>query len=518
MSSPRRLLAFVPDSLLVEGHEIQPDRLVVHARAHTADGVCPMCGRRSQSVHSRYHRTLHDVPSHGRVVVIRVTMRRFRCRASGCSRSIFAERLPEVAEAYGRRTCRMDLVAHYLGLALGGRPAARMATRLSIPLSADSFLRIIRRRAKIADDPLRVVGIDDWAWRRGQRYGTVLCDLERRRIIDLLPDLEPVTVEKWLADHPDIEIIARDRSGGYSKAATAGASKAIQVADRWHLMAHASAAFLEAVRRSMRKIRDAIGVAEIDPTLLTSAERRQFEGGKRREATNAAILALAKAGVSIKEIVRRTGHSRGTVRRVVRGGQTDMFRTRESSLDPYKNKLEEEWQNGCHVGAELWRRLRAAGFNGSLRVVTEWVTRKRRDEAAIPSGRPRKLPSARVIAKMMTTERDHLSADDALLIVTIEKAAPDLLTARDLIDQFHAMIRKGDADQLDDWIKAAKTGLLESLANGIIADRKAVHAALNEPWSNGQTEGQITKLKLVKRQMYGRAKLNLLRARVMDAA
>ena len=126
-----------------------------------------------------------------------------------------------------------------------------------------------------------------------------------------------------------------------------------------------------------------------------------------------------------------------------------MFRTRESSLDPYRDKLEVEWQGGCHVGAELWRRLRAAGFNGSLRVVTEWATRKRRDEAAAPSGRPRKLLSARVIAKMMTTERDHLSADDVRLIVTIEKTAPDLLAVRDLIDQFHATIRKRDANQLE---------------------------------------------------------------------
>jgi len=296
MSLSKRLLALVPDDLLVEGYEIHPDRLFVHARARAIDGQCPMCGTRSQSVHSHYRRTLHDLPCHGRIVVIQVTMRRFRCRATACLRSIFAERLSDVAEAYGRRTCRMDLIAHHLGLALGGRPAARMGRRLSMPLSADSFLRLIRRRAKIPNDPLCVVGIDDWAWRRGQRYGTIVCDLERRRIIDLLPNREPVTVEAWLADHQGIEIIARDRS-----------------------------------------------------------------------------------------------------------------------------------------------------------------------------------------------------------------------------DQFHTMTRTLDADRLDAWIKTAKAGLLDSLANGITADRDAVHAALREPWSNGQTEGQITKLKLMKRQMYERAKLDLLRARVMAA-
>ena len=160
----------------------------------------------------------------------------------------------------------------------------------------------------------------------------------------------------------------------------------------------------------------------------------------------------------------------------------------------------------------------ASGQQGSTAASGWWVTRKRRDEAATPSGRSGKLPQPGVIAKMMTTERDHLSADGARLIVLIEKAAPDLPAARDLVDQFHAMIRKCDADQLDDWIEAAKTGLLESLANGIKADCDAVHAALSEPWSNGQTEGQIAKLKLVKRQMYGRAKLDLRRARVMAAA
>ncbi len=158
----------------------------------------------------------------------------------------------------------MDVVAHHLGLALGGRPAARMTRRLSIPLSADSFLRLIRRRARIPSDPLRVVSIDDWAWKRGQRYGTVHCDLERRRIVDLLPNRDPATIEAWQALHQGIEIITRDRS-------------------------------------------------------------------------------------------------RGTVRRVVRGGRTDVFRTRESSLDPYTDKLKAEWQGGCHVGAELWRDLQAAG-------------------------------------------------------------------------------------------------------------------------------------------------------------
>lgn len=207
-----------------------------------------------------------------------------------------------------------------------------------IPVSKDTLLRVVRRRAVEPISTPKVVGIDDWAWKRGHRYGTIICDLEQRRIVDILPDREAATVANWLAAHPSITIIARDRGAGFVQAATQGRPEAVQVADRWHLMENASAAFLGAV-----------------------------------------VLALAKDGVSIKEIVRRTGKSRGIVRQIVRGGRTDVFRSRMNSLDPFTKQLETEWQGGCRTGAELWRRLKTAGFRGGLRVVAEWATRRRRD-------------------------------------------------------------------------------------------------------------------------------------------
>ena len=156
-----------------------------------------------------------------------------------------------------------------------------------------------------------MVGIDDWAFRRNCRYGTIVCDLERRRIVTLLPDREIVTIEAWLADHPEIKILSRDRGGGYGEAASRALPNAIQVADRWHLMENASAAFLDAVRKSMRSIRSAIGATIINPELLTGAEKMQYQGYLRREEINDAIMALAKNSIPIKQIVRRTGYSRG---------------------------------------------------------------------------------------------------------------------------------------------------------------------------------------------------------------
>jgi transposase len=262
---------------------------------------------------------------------------------------------------------------HHLGLVLGGRPAAIFARRLMLPVSNDTLLRAVRRRSRPRSDPLKVVGIDDWAWRRNHRYASIICNLERPQIVSLLPDREPATAQAWFAAHPTIEIVARDRGGGYGEAKAL--PLAVQVADRWHLMENASRAFLDAVRKSMRQVRSVIGATTINPELLTAAERIQYAGYLRREETNTAILALSKSGMAIKQIVCQTGHSRKLVRQVIRGERNDVFRTRQSSLDVHLPWLDDQWASGCRNGAELWRRLMVRGFRGSLRVVGEWTTR-----------------------------------------------------------------------------------------------------------------------------------------------
>lgn len=471
----------------------------------------------ARRVHSRYLRSVSDLPCAGRRIRLRIEARRLRCEAAHCRRRIFAERFRDgLVRVHARRTARLDIVVHHLGLALGGRPGAALARRLMLPVSNDTLLRTVRRRSRRPAELLTVIGIDDWAWRRNHRYGSIICDLERRRIVALLPDREMATVEAWLAEHREIRVVSRDRGGGYGEAAAKALPGVVQVADRWHLMENGSAAFLDAVRRSMRVIRTAVGATTINPTLLTSAERLQYEGFLRREETNAAILALASDGVPIKQIVQRTGHSRKLVRQVVRGERTDVFRVRQSSLDVHLPRLDEQWISGCRNGAELWRRLKAHGFRGSLRVVGEWATRRRRAETA-SDRQLHKVPSARTIARLMTTSRDHLSKADTILIAAIEGDAPDVVEARTLVERFHTMIRTRSAG-LDGWIADAAPSLIASFANGIRKDQAAVAAAIQEHWSNGQVEGQITKLKLVKRQMYGRAKLDLLEARLLAVA
>src|SRR3954447_10281658 len=374
--------AVSPAGLVIDAVTAEADRLLIVARPVSLEAPCPECGRRSRQIHSRYDRRLMDLPSHGRAVHLRVRVRRFRCGNAGRPRMIFGEPLSEtVAPRAARRTSRLEGIVHHLGIALGGRPAASLAHRLMLPVSRDTLLRVVRRRAPPTKaGPVTVIGIDDFAWKRGQRYGTIVRDLEQRQIVDLLPDREPATIEAWLKAHPEITVVSRDRGGGYGQAATNAAPQAVQVADRWHLMANASAAFLEAVRRSMQSIREVLNTTVVNPALLTCAERIQFDGFLLRQDSSRTIKALAAAGMSIKTITRQTGRSRKLVRSVLRGGDGDVFRCRSSILEPFLVRLAAGWDGGCRNGAELWRRLRAAGFGGGVRVVAEWTTRRRRTE------------------------------------------------------------------------------------------------------------------------------------------
>lgn len=509
-----RISALLPWGFVVENVTIFVERVSVEVRASAESQMCPLCGSASSRVHSRYGRRLLDLPVAGRPTLIILRARRFFCDASACRRRVFTERFAGVVIPYARRMSRLDEIAYSLAIALGGRPASTLSRRLNFAVSNDTLLRLVRRRGPSRFAAPTVVGIDDWAWKRNHRYGTLLCDLERRRTIALLPDREPATAQAWLAGQSQIRLVARDRGGGYAVAAYRALPHAVQVADRWHLLENASRAFLEAVGKSMRQIRRAIGAAKIDPTLLTYAEKLQYEGFQRREETNASILSLSGEGVGIREIVRRTGYSRGLIRKILRGQRSDLFRTRPNSLEPHLPWLDAQWEGGCHNGLALWRALRQRGFLGCRGVVSEWSARRKRADLtdADPIGR---APSARTIARLLTIGRDRLSRAQTVTVAAIERSVGSLAKARDIIAEFQGIIRRKALGELDPWLARASESLVSAFAKGILKDKNAVQAAIASAWSNGQTEGQICKLKLVKRQMYGRGKIDLLQARMV---
>jgi transposase len=232
------------DQLMVENNT----RLVMVLRAAGEASHCPECHQESRRIHSRYRRRLSDLPWEGIPVRIELRVRRFFCNSEDCGQQIFTERLPKTVQRYSRRTCRLSLSLQQITSALGGSAGSRLAKQLGILTSGSTLLRQLRRKLiKPSAQGPRVLGIDDWAWRKGHRYGTILCDLERGKVVDLLPDRSAESTAEWLRAHPGTEIVSRDRASLYAQAATIAAPQAVQVADRWHLLHNLTEAFIGAL-------------------------------------------------------------------------------------------------------------------------------------------------------------------------------------------------------------------------------------------------------------------------------
>ena len=517
--------------------------VVLVAEGRTGWGHCPSCDTPSAAVHDRYHRRPLDLPWRGSVVRLLLTVRRFRCRNPRCVRTTFAEDFGDALSHRAHRTAAADdLLLRVAGTA-GGEAGARLARASGVPISPDTLLRLLRRTPLPDTGVPRVLGVDDFALRRGHRYGTILVNLETHQPIDLLDDREASTLATWLREHEGVEIIVRDRSLAYAEGATAGAPDALQVADRFHLVQNASAALDELLHS-----RHHLGAGERpapeplppdeppapalvtpaaapDPPLSTTA-RRRAERRARRVGWWEDIRRRRAAGQSISQIAREVGKDRKTVRRYLALPAPPPTRTvaappvgdlRSPTLAPFAEYLQERWRQGCHNATQLYRELVARGYAGSatlLRVaVAPW--RPPRPPPA-ERGRSRRLR----LRWLCLRPPDKLTVEQQATLERVLAADAELATGYELLQRFRALVKDRDVTALDGWLTDARDSNLApfvSLANGIVADRAAVVAALTTPWSNGPVEGHVHRLKLIKRQGYGRAKLDLLRRRVIAA-
>jgi transposase len=533
----KRLLPLVPDGLSVLQVQPAPDGLVIVTTPRPTPVVCPACQGPSYRRHGCYERTLADLPWQGCPVRLRVRVRRLCCTNPTCTRRTFSEPLPTVAAAYARRSLRLGELQRHLGLALGGEAGARLAQRLSIPLSPDTLLRIVRRSPPSAPVTARVIGIDEWAWRRGRTYGTIIVDLEHNSVADLLPDRETASVAGWLRDHPEVEIVARDRAEVYGEGVRQGAPTAVPVADRWHLLRNLSVALQTVVGQHHVAIRSAahavlgerINVARAEHAghvPLTAMQRRSLATQARRHERYEELLHLHAAGASVSGMARALGLDRKTVRRwLCEGGPPSWRKPRRPTLiDPHVADLEQRWSEGCRNAAELARELARRGHDVRPRVVRAWATRRRRagsdaldatSSEVISQWQP---PTINRVAFLLQADRIGLGREDRVFIDALLARAPALVAIATLADRLACLLRQQSSESLDDWLKDAQHTPLARFAAGLQRDLEAVRGAVTTPWSTSPVEGQISRLKMIKRQMYGRAGFDLLRQRVLHTA
>jgi transposase len=425
----------------------------------------------------------------------------------------------------------------------------RLGRKLGLNASRNTLLRLVRR-APVSDvaTPF-ALGVDDWALRKRHSYGTVLVDLDQHRPVALLPGREADTLATWLREHPGVTVISRDRAGAYAKGARTGAPGAVQVADRFHLLQNL-AETLEVVftvhakelRAAEQARRDALaterGMVSVPPAPLQT--RARVLATARREPRRAAheqVWDLRGQGYSGQAIARHLGISRSTVFRHLRSETFPERKGRRdaghSLLDPWQHVVLERWNSGRRHGRRLFRTLQNDGYRGSYPTLARYLQRLRAAQGTVVVRKPTKHPrpalvaasrpvlTSRTAAWLVLRRAEKRSADDRVLLADLRRHAPELDEAIELAEEFTGLIRDGAPGRLDPWLKRARDSTirqLQSFAKRLQDDYAAVQAAVALPWSNGQTERQVNRLKTLKRQMYGRANLDLLERRFLLAA
>jgi len=443
----------LPEGMVIGRVEMTPTQLTVEVISTQPCARCPGCGTPSDAVHCQYQRTVHDVPCGGRSVVLRLGVRKFFCRASTCQRKVFAERLPDLVQPWARISNRLLEELKAIGLSASAEVSERLAPRLGMNVKAPTLLRYLRSITPPSDAPVRVLGIDDFAMRRGDSYGTILVNIETGKPLDLLPDRTAEAVLPWLASHQEIEVVSRDRASAYADEVKRALPHATQVADRYHLVQNLREhlqRFLDRKRTALPEIEDsplkvvstrdagnggslhdqmstvtrnisagrsqaertdqpqeqvqpevphALMGQEIELASLTYAERKKKISRDKRYARYEHILALHRAGMGQRAIARELQMSRRIVQRYLssegfpeRAPGSGLRPRSKSKLDLYLVYLRERWNAGEHSGSHLFGEIKERGYTGSESLLRHVLGEWRTELPPSPrQGPPRKL-------------------------------------------------------------------------------------------------------------------------------
>jgi transposase len=501
-----------PVGLTITSRYVGTELVLISAVTTAPDAVCPACRTPSAHVHSHYLRTVADLPVHGRRVGWRITVRRFRCRTAGCSRTVFCERLPTI-RPHARATDPLAHAQREVAFALGGEAGSRLCRRLAVPTSGDTLLRRTRTSPPTAAPSPRVLGVDDFAFRKGHTYGTILVDLERRRVIDLVPDRPAATLTAWLKSHPGIQVVSRDRASAYSQAATEAVPTAVQVADRFHLLVNLREAVERTLQQRTAAIRQLVvaeppSVTEVPPPVATEPAGPVTQVNRRQELFDR-VRRLHAEGVSLRRIARELELHYRTVERYVRSDTCPDWNAgqpRASRLDRHAEWIRGRLGDGCSA-APVHRQLAARGYDGGVTVVTQYVRRLRAEMGlapARPSRPPEPVapapPTARRLSVAVVRQTDRRTHEERTWVTRLKELDSEVRQALEGAEDFARLVRERNGAGLDGWLnRASAIPSLRAFATGLRRDYAAVRAGLTSPWSNGPVEGQVNRLKLLKR-------------------
>jgi len=534
----------LPKELKVITIDLIDEILTISAVSTLMYPCCPLCMSHASRVHSHYTRRIMDLPCGGQRVCLLVLVRKYFCDVTTCTRRIFTERITPFIAPWARVTTRLHQIVQAIGLATSGMLGARLADRLGIHTSWMTVLRRIMALPTEAVGQVTQLGVDDFAFRRGHHYGTILVNMQTHQVIDMLPDRKTETVAQWMQLHPEIELVSRDRGTDYAAAARSGAPQAIQVADRFHLAKNLTDLVEVILARCRAEIRQTMQSEEIsldqeddfiraewrpktEPDEQQVGLARQAERHDRYEQ----MIELSKLGLPTKEIARRMGMTRRTVERWLLSGlpYTQPRKMRQSCFNPYEHAARELWQNGALSSLQIWQKLQLQGFKGSYRTVHRFIetlpeySKKVQGSmkfcTAVPENSVQNF-RARKAVWLFVRDPDGLDVKEQKELQAICRASSTAMTTYTLAQEFLLLMRQRKGERLDEWLeKAHASGVVEfdRLVHSIERDKAAIVTGFTVQTNNGLVEGKVNKLKLVKRMMFGRAGFELLRQRILHA-
>lgn len=528
-------------------------QIILKLSSTQAMAHCPLCHSPTHRVHSRYERTLKDLPVAQFRLKITLSVCKFFCLNDTCPRKIFTERLAAVVAPWARRTARFTERLKEIGLALGGAAAARLSLQMGYGYSRNSILRLITSLPLPVLSTPKILGVDDFALRKGQNYGTILVDLEQNQPIALLPDRTAETLEAWLKEHPGVEILSRDRSKTYRSGMDRGAPDAIQVADRFHLLKNLEEtleSFFKGQTQTLQKVeRDQLQATltsvspplELPSELPLDPQSPKALNRTRRLEKYEQTHALRQKGYRIEDIAHHLGIGVRTVYTYLAAPtfpeRQPTIRNYSSGLEAYKPYLQQQWHLGRRQTKVLFQEIQQQGYEGSYPTVARFTQQLRQLEPSKPNPKslndlpdvPGRGPaptvqkvfekplSARRAAWLVLQHPETLTTGEEKLLNRLAEQS-ELAIAITLTQDFIQLVRQRLPEQLDNWLECSKDSAIkvfQSFAKGLKEDYDAVKNGLTLEVSNGPVEGQNNRLKMLKRQMFGRAGLDLLAKRLI---